>query len=404
MRDSEKGEDFTFSQTLSTPSGSHKACTPGTEGSGVGGRGPPVLPFHMLKRAEVLQAVAWQSWFTSIDLNDAYFHLPIAPHHRPYLRFAFEGRAYQYRVLPFGLSLAPRIFTRCMRAALAPMQDTGMQILPYLDDWLICTPTRERAEQDTTALLGLVERLSLTVNYGKSCLIPSHQVLFLGITLDSVQMLAFLSPRRVEAILQILLHFREDRMVRYSLFLRLLGMLTSVTSIVPLGLLHLRPFQVWTNGLHLDPRLHGSRKVRVSSQCLLALQPWRRRAFLAKGVALGSIPSRREVVVTDASLSGWGAVWQHRAVRGLWSAPHRTQHINVLELRAIYLALHQFLPYLRGRHVLVRCDNKSAVYNVNHQGGTRSAQSLQVAQRLLVLALPYFSSLRTMYLPQNTPP
>ena len=53
--------------------------------------------------------------------NDAYFHLPIAPHHRPYLRFAFEGRAYQYRVLPFGLSIAPMIFTRCIRAALAPI-------------------------------------------------------------------------------------------------------------------------------------------------------------------------------------------------------------------------------------------------------------------------------------------
>ena len=268
----------------------------------------------MLKTAEVLQAVARQSWFTSIDLKDAYFHVPIAPHHWPYLRFAFEGRAYQYRVLPFGLSLAPRIFTRCMRAALAPMQATGMQIFPYLDDWLICARTRERAEQDTTALLGHVERLGLTVNYGKSCLIPSQQVLFLGITLDSVQMLAFPSQRRVEAILQILLHFRQDRMVRYSLFLWLLGMLMSVTSIVPLGLLHLRPFQVWTNGLHLYPRLHGSRKDRVSSQCLLALQPWRCRAYLAKGVTLGLISSRRDVVVIDALPSGWGAVWQHCAM------------------------------------------------------------------------------------------
>ena len=54
-----------------------------------------VLPFHMLKTAEVLQAVARQSWFTSIDLKNAYFHVPIAPHHRPYVRIAFEGRAYQ---------------------------------------------------------------------------------------------------------------------------------------------------------------------------------------------------------------------------------------------------------------------------------------------------------------------
>ena len=80
----------------------------------------------------------------------------------------------------------------------------------------------------------------------------------------------------------------------------------------------------------------------------------------------------------------------------LWLGGSVAALCNVLKLRAIYLALREFLPYLRGRHVLVRCDNKSAVYNVNHQG---SAQSLQVAQQLLVWALPYFSILRVMYLP-----
>ncbi len=36
---------------------------------------------------------------------------PGSPHHRRFLRFAFEGVAYQYKVLPFGLSLAPRTLT-----------------------------------------------------------------------------------------------------------------------------------------------------------------------------------------------------------------------------------------------------------------------------------------------------
>ncbi|XDV19428.1 hypothetical protein PO909_024898 [Leuciscus waleckii] len=34
------------------------------------------------------------------------------PNSRPFLRFAFDGQAYQYTVLPFGLSLAPRTFTK----------------------------------------------------------------------------------------------------------------------------------------------------------------------------------------------------------------------------------------------------------------------------------------------------
>ncbi len=36
-----------------------------------------------------------------MELKDAYFHIHIATHHRPFLRFALEGVAYQYAVLPF---------------------------------------------------------------------------------------------------------------------------------------------------------------------------------------------------------------------------------------------------------------------------------------------------------------
>ncbi len=43
----------------------------------------------------------------AIDLKDAYFHFSILLRHRPFLRFAFEGRAWQYRVLPFRLSCLP---------------------------------------------------------------------------------------------------------------------------------------------------------------------------------------------------------------------------------------------------------------------------------------------------------
>ena len=45
----------------------------------------------------------------------------------------------QFKVLPFGLSLAPRVFTRCMWAALSPMQ--GLSVLPYLAEWLVCAQT-----------------------------------------------------------------------------------------------------------------------------------------------------------------------------------------------------------------------------------------------------------------------
>ena len=137
----------------------------------------------------------------------------------------------------------------------------------------------------------------------------------------------------------------------------------------------------------------------MTLQCLVSLAPWRRRAYLEAGVPMGAIPARRELVTTDACLSGWGAVWQGRTAQGRWSGRDVAQHINVLELRAVQLALASFLPHLTGRHVLVRSDNMATVSQVNHQGGTRSARLLRVSQSLLTWASPRLASLRAVYLP-----
>ncbi|XP_058621250.1 uncharacterized protein LOC131533149 [Onychostoma macrolepis] len=68
--------------------------------------------FKMLMQKRIFGCVRPLDWFAVIDLKDAFFHVLILPRHRPFLRFAFKGRAYRYKVLPFGLSLSPRVFTK----------------------------------------------------------------------------------------------------------------------------------------------------------------------------------------------------------------------------------------------------------------------------------------------------
>lgn len=358
-----------------------------------------VLPFHMLTVTDVLQSVHEGEWFTTIDLRDAYFHVPISPQHRRFLRFAFQGRHWQFRVLPFGLSLSPRVFTRCVMAALAPLQSQGVKVLPYLDDWLICAPSRALVAQHTTRLLSHMAHLGLKVNLEKSCLTPSRATTFIGVSLDTTTMLARPSPSRVHDILLLLMQFRLGRLLPYVTYLRLLGKLTSIWQVVPLGLLTLRPFQRWLNHFRLDAKRHRLRKLRVSWRCLRVLVPWRNKAYMLSGVPMGVVVSHREVVTTDASPTGWGAVWQHRTAQGLWSVQERDLHINVLELRAVHLALRHFLPYLKKKHVLIRSDNTTAVFHINHQGGVRSAELLKASQDLLMWAASRLSSLRAMYLP-----
>lgn len=56
-----------------------------------------------------------QDWLTRIDLKDAYLAVPICQEHRKYLRFIWANQAYEFQCLPFGLSTAPRAFTKILR-------------------------------------------------------------------------------------------------------------------------------------------------------------------------------------------------------------------------------------------------------------------------------------------------
>ncbi len=79
------------------------------------------LKFKMLTVKQVVSQIRSEDWFVTIDLKDAYFHASILPSHRKFLRFAFKGKAYQYRLFPFGLVLSPHTFTNCVDATLAPL-------------------------------------------------------------------------------------------------------------------------------------------------------------------------------------------------------------------------------------------------------------------------------------------
>lgn len=69
-----------------------------------------VLPFKMVHTGVVIQCIRQGEWFTSLDLKDAYFHVPICREHRPFLPNPNpQGREFQFQVLSFGLSLAREI-------------------------------------------------------------------------------------------------------------------------------------------------------------------------------------------------------------------------------------------------------------------------------------------------------
>ncbi len=354
--------------------------------------------FRMLTHNVLFRSIQPGDWFTSIDLQDAYFHVSIYPAHRKFLRFAFQGVAYEYQTLPFGLSLAPRVFSKCVEAALNPMRATGLRVFAYLDDFLLCAPSREEAERDTVTLLNRLSSLGFSINHAKSVLFPTQNIEYLGLEINSVSFRAFLSQDRVGKFRQQLALFHSGSVVSLRACLRMTGLMASVISVVPQGLLRMRDFQRWVSSLRLDARHHIRRTVGVSPECLLALRHWRDPEIFTMDTPLGAVVMRKTVTM-DASLTGWGAVFEGRAVNGTWPPRLRHAHINYLELLAIFLALKHFLPLLRNCHVLVRTDNTTAVAYINRQGGTRSITLHRLAHRLLSWSSELLLSVRATHVP-----
>ena len=79
-------------------------------------------------------------WVTSMDLTDAYLHIPIHTQSQKYLRFHFKGVTYQFTSLPFRLAIAPLIFTSIVKQVKLIALQSGIRLHQYLDDWLIRVP------------------------------------------------------------------------------------------------------------------------------------------------------------------------------------------------------------------------------------------------------------------------
>jgi len=98
-------------------------------------------------------------------------------------------------------------------------------------------------------------------------------------------------------------------------------------------------------------------------------------------------------VTTDASTVGWGAVCLTHRLSGRWSVQESRDHINLLELKAVVLALQGFEHLVVGRSVLIQSDNRTVVAYINRQGGTHS-----IPLCMMVLSLWEWCILKGMHL------
>ena len=327
--------------------------------------------FRMETVRTVLAAIHKDDWMTSVDLKDAYFQIPIHRESRRYLRFIWKGQLYQFRVLCFGLSTAPQVFTRMMAPISAALHQRGVRLLRYLDDWLVLAASEQEALQSTQVLLDLCSRLGVMINWEKSALTPTQTKIFLGMEIHSPLLKVFPTHTRVDNLLRLIRAFLSNQCPPAKEWMVLLGHLASLIYLVPGGRRRMRNLQLqlsrsWNRQLQSE-----TVAIPWTTHICADLLWWSNESNLWSGQSL-QLVSPDLCLYTDASSDGWGASVLHDSTSGSWSPLEKSLHINLLELRAIRLGLQYFVELVRGKTVAIFSDNTTALSYLAKEGGTRS--------------------------------
>lgn len=107
----------------------------------------------------------------NLVLKDAYFTVPLHSRSQKFNHFQFQGKIYQFNCLPFGLSSAPRIFTKKLNPVTGIPKKMGIPIIIYLDDMLILNSTLEGAREDFLIKL-ILGNLGFLINIKKIHIYP----------------------------------------------------------------------------------------------------------------------------------------------------------------------------------------------------------------------------------------
>ena len=114
----------------------------------------------------------------------------------------------------------------------------------YLNDWLVQSSSRESLLHDFRVVLDLYRELGIVVKPAKSRLVPSQVVQYLGVVIDSRSYRASPSPNGVARLQSTAGEFLSCADPPASTWLSLLGMLSSLSHLVPGGRLRVRSLQL----------------------------------------------------------------------------------------------------------------------------------------------------------------
>ena len=206
--------------------------------------------------------------------------------------------------------------------------------------------------------------LGFLINIPKTTVVPSSEIEFLGFTVNTKTMTVALPTIKRSRIQSEVARVLQNKTIHLKVLSQLLDKLAATKPAAFRAPLHYRALQ----HLKISIMRAGQEVATIPTEAEKDLTWWHTQ--LPMHPCSPIVQKEASVVIeSDASLKGWGANCKGVRTSGVWNMSEAQCHINLLELRAAYLAIQCFLKGRSGVNVLLRLDNRTAIAYLNHMGG-----------------------------------
>lgn len=133
--------------------------------------------FPLPRIDDILDGLGRAKYFSVLDLYSGFFQILLDENSRDITSFSTDNAAFRYRVLPFGLSVAPNSFARMMSIAFSGLEPSTAFL--YMDDVIVIGASENHHNNNLRKVFEICRKFNLKLNPEK-CDFLKHEVVFLG--------------------------------------------------------------------------------------------------------------------------------------------------------------------------------------------------------------------------------
>ena len=297
-----------------------------------------------------------------------------------FLKFNLRGKLNKFTCLPNGLCSGPRKFTKLLKPLLAKLRLDYVKIAAYIDDLITLAYLFDICFKNVCKCVKPLGNLGFLVHPEKSIFAPSQEIKYLGFIINSVTMTVRLTTKEERKIFDLCQEVLLKESFSIRLVSKLLGKFTSSFQAIKYGQLHYRDLErLKAKALKFNKGTFD-KKTSIDSHDKQDTIWWKNNILGSFNTIRIGNPSF--TITTDASTTGWGAVFKNNSTGDQFSITETLMHINVLELKAILFGLRSLCDHICDSHIKILSDNTTAVHCINNMGNCGSVDCDKITKSI----------------------